>query len=41
MFTSYSDFLFESLTTIKLYYSKDFKDRLNSIYTTTKNAEVK
>ena len=41
MFKSYSDFLFESLTTIKLHYSKDFKDRLDSIYTTTKNAEVK
>jgi hypothetical protein len=41
MFTSYSEFLFESLTTIRIFYSKDFKDRLNSIYNTTKNAEVK
>jgi len=41
MYTTYAEFLFESITSIKLYYSKDFKDRLNSIYSTTPNAEVK
>ena len=41
MLTSYSEFLFESLTSVKLYYSKNFKDRLNSIYTSTQNAEIK